>query len=472
MANFTKYLIHCDGTDASTTFDDVSIYNHTVTANGNAQVDTADKKFGTGSLLLDGSGDYLSSAGSSQFIFGTGAFTFDFWIKLNSGATGDNTIFTTGGSAGTGVFLEYSVTTTLLQARINGVDEIVGTSAVSLNAWHHVAFVRSGSTLYCFLDGVEQGAGQTNSADISSNALGLWIGQEDAARWFFNGWIDEFRVSNVARWTTDFTPPSAAYDDPSSTSSSSSSSSCRSSSSSSSSCRSSSSSSSCRSSSSSSCSSSSSSSCRSSSSSSSSCRSSSSSSSCRSSSSSSSCRSSSSSSSSSISSSSSSSSCRSSSSSSSCSSSSSSSRSSSSSSSSRSSSSSSSSCSSSCSSSSSSSNSSSSSSSSCRSSSSSSKSSSCSSSSYSHAIFRIQGLDKISKTATYYADEPDSYVNDVDTDLTNIFDEVNRGFKPSRFTTSQRDSLTELFPGLIIVNVSTNKLNWYTGVSWEAITSA
>jgi len=90
----------------------------------------------------------------------------------------------------------------------------------------------------------------------------------------------------------------------------------------------------------------------------------------------------------------------------------------------------------------------------------------------SHQPFRIDGIDKISKTATYYANEEDSYVTDVDTDLVNIFAEVNRGFKPSRFTTAQRDALTELFTGLIIVNVSTNKLNWYTGTAWSEITSS
>ena len=53
-----------------------------------------------------------------------------------------------------------------------------------------------------------------------------------------------------------------------------------------------------------------------------------------------------------------------------------------------------------------------------------------------------------------------------------VFDRVNLGFKPLRVTTAQRNALTDIFAGLIIVNVSTNKLNFYTGTSWEAVTSA
>lgn len=62
------------------------------------------------------------------------------------------------------------------------------------------------------------------------------------------------------------------------------------------------------------------------------------------------------------------------------------------------------------------------------------------------------------------------YINDVDTDLSNIIRAINAGFRPVRMTTSQRNSLTNTFPGLIIYNVTTNKLNVYT-TTWETITS-
>ena len=38
-------------------------------------------------------------------------------------------------------------------------------------------------------------------------------------------------------------------------------------------------------------------------------------------------------------------------------------------------------------------------------------------------------------------------------------------------TTTQRDALTAV-EGMIIFNTTTNKLNFYTGAAWEAVTSA
>ena len=62
-------LLHCNGADESTAFIDTSNSAHTITANGNAQVDTSEKKFGSGSLLLDGSNDSLSALDNIDWSF-------------------------------------------------------------------------------------------------------------------------------------------------------------------------------------------------------------------------------------------------------------------------------------------------------------------------------------------------------------------------------------------------------------------
>ena len=77
-------LLHCDGTDGSTSFIDSSSSGHTVTAVGNAQIDTAQYKFGGASALFDGSGDYLTVPDSSDFNFGANPVTIDFWVKFNA----------------------------------------------------------------------------------------------------------------------------------------------------------------------------------------------------------------------------------------------------------------------------------------------------------------------------------------------------------------------------------------------------
>ena len=76
-------LLHGDGTDGSTTFTDSSSNNFTVTANGNAQIDTAVKKYGTGSMEFDGTGDSLTIADNAAFAFGTGDFTVEAWVNFN-----------------------------------------------------------------------------------------------------------------------------------------------------------------------------------------------------------------------------------------------------------------------------------------------------------------------------------------------------------------------------------------------------
>ena len=58
--SYNTLLLHCDGTNTSTTITDSSSRANTVTAVGNAQLSTSVKKFGTASLKLDGTGDYCT----------------------------------------------------------------------------------------------------------------------------------------------------------------------------------------------------------------------------------------------------------------------------------------------------------------------------------------------------------------------------------------------------------------------------
>ena len=49
---------------------------------------------------------------------------------------------------------------------------------------------------------------------------------------------------------------------------------------------------------------------------------------------------------------------------------------------------------------------------------------------------------------------------------------TTKGFLPPRMTTTQRDAITSVPAGLMIYNTTTNKLNFYNGSAWEAVTSA
>lgn len=104
---YTKLLLHCDGADASTTFTDASQAAHgNATPNGNAQVDTAQSKFGGASALFDGTGDFLSYADHADWHFGSGDFMADFWVRFNSVSTA-KFIGQWGGSTDLGWLIQY-----------------------------------------------------------------------------------------------------------------------------------------------------------------------------------------------------------------------------------------------------------------------------------------------------------------------------------------------------------------------------
>ena len=210
--SYTKLMLHCNGTDGSTSFPDDSDSSHTVTANGDAQVDTADKKFGSGSALFDGTGDYLSVPDSDDFDF-SGDFTIDLWVKHDATASERGIIGSLGaGDDGWLLFLSSSGAIRFISS--DGSTSLTG-SQVDDDTWHHIAIVRYGSdanNLKIYLDGTLDTQG-TNTSTLTANGT-LTIGREynDSDNYYFDGWMDEIRISNgIARWTSNFTPLTEEY---------------------------------------------------------------------------------------------------------------------------------------------------------------------------------------------------------------------------------------------------------------------
>jgi hypothetical protein len=220
---YTVLLLHCDGADGSTTFTDSSSSAKSVTANGNAQIDTAQSKFGGASGLFDGTTDYLTLADSSDWAFGTGDFTIDFWVRFNGDSANDMRILrqfvdtdnyweihkTAGTSSGDFYFFYRNAAATKAYYKY--------TWDPSANTWYHIALVRNGTNFYLFLDGVLT-SWTTVTTAISTNDLGdigagtLYIGASSDASKSLNGWLDEFRISKgIARWTSGFSVPTEAY---------------------------------------------------------------------------------------------------------------------------------------------------------------------------------------------------------------------------------------------------------------------
>jgi hypothetical protein len=199
---------------------DLAMQNNLETV-GNAQVSTSVKKYGTGSLAFDGTGDYLDAPNSSLFNLVSGDFTIEFWFNTNT-LTPTNQFAclvgcqnfngTTG--AGWGVF-QYDQEVRFFWAGATG-SFVTGNVITSTGTWYHIAVVRSGTATNntkIYINGVQQGQG---TPSITNSTQVLVVGGIDTTSgWnsnlYSNGYIDDLRITKgLARYTANFTPPTAA----------------------------------------------------------------------------------------------------------------------------------------------------------------------------------------------------------------------------------------------------------------------
>lgn len=152
-------MISSDANNGSTVITDHSVGGtlHTVTVNGNTNHSIDTNKFGETSLKFDGTSDFLSLANSTDWAFGSGDFTLDFFIYPTSFDSVDYLYeYTTSGNYGFLVRLENG--TLKISWSSNGtswdVANLQSFQTLSLNQWQHLAIVREGSTLKSYVNGM------------------------------------------------------------------------------------------------------------------------------------------------------------------------------------------------------------------------------------------------------------------------------------------------------------------------------
>lgn len=203
-------LIHCDGPEGSTTFEDSSQYQRTIVPAGNAKITLADAKF-SGSLLLDGSGDYLSISQSNDFAFGTGDFTVETYVRFTSLRSSRllTNRETQGGASGTWA-LNINPTSFGFTEVIVGEPGIMVNYAWETNTWYHIAVSRVSGILYLFVNGTLVGSGSF-TRNLSNASYNLHIGTSPNET-YVHGMMDEIRITKgLGRYVSNFTLPSAPF---------------------------------------------------------------------------------------------------------------------------------------------------------------------------------------------------------------------------------------------------------------------
>ena len=197
----------------SNRFVDNSTSAHTITVSGNPAVSAFgpfltssvyDAAVNGASAYFDGSGDYISSSSSSDFAFGTGDFTVDFWFYLTASSWR--------------LLLDQVYNSLGIAIWINpdrelgfwpGATEFATTAPVNYNAWNHVALVRSSGVTRIYANGVS-GATYSDSNNYTST-VGFKVASDYVQETYgYKGYISNVRaVKGTAIYTSNFTPPTA-----------------------------------------------------------------------------------------------------------------------------------------------------------------------------------------------------------------------------------------------------------------------
>ena len=201
----TKLLLNFDGTDGATTTTDASPSAHTVSFEGNAQLDTAAKQFGTSSLLLDGTNDAVNIAADNGFDFSDDNYTLECFVRPASGSLSANsTILSRTKDASNFYRLDLLPNAKFSFSYMNaGTNHIVAGGTAEVEKFFHVAvsYNHADSNLALYVNNVRV---QTNAFSVSNHAVmvdaPLQIGNANVLAQDFSGHIDALRMSKSLKY--------------------------------------------------------------------------------------------------------------------------------------------------------------------------------------------------------------------------------------------------------------------------------
>jgi len=187
---------------------------HTITPSGNAKMSTTQTKFGTASYTSNSLAGYIKVTPYSDFAFGTKDFTMEFWYYPTSITTSSTVM----GLRPLGVDGPYPSilasfgTTGTIALYSNSSQRITTANVLALNQWNSVAIVRYSGNTKIYVNGTQSGSTLVDATNYQAG--GCLIGANDyqqTGSFPVTGFLDEIRFSNIARYTTNYTPATAPF---------------------------------------------------------------------------------------------------------------------------------------------------------------------------------------------------------------------------------------------------------------------
>lgn len=180
-----------------------------VNTQGDAKLSTAQKKFGTASLALDGVGDYITITSQPDFEYGTGDFTFEFFWRPTALGTQQILLDCRTASDDTALYLEMN-TAGNIRLFVSNAYRITSSVACSAGTFNHIALFRVGGVTKLAVNGTLTPTTWTDSTNYPARPFRMgasWTGGAPST-----GYIDEVRVvKGIAKYTTSVTVPTNAF---------------------------------------------------------------------------------------------------------------------------------------------------------------------------------------------------------------------------------------------------------------------
>jgi hypothetical protein len=201
---------------------------HLIKTVGDTKISTGQSKFsgttGGSSIYFDGTSDGLDIRpdhmhfipySMTEFVASGNPGTIEAWIRPDSFVSPRSCLFSWWYNSN-GWTLDFDPNGNLFFAYNGSGDTLsLSPSKITTGAWHHVAMVNTGSGIKYYLNGVlsaEHGNGNVSNPLYSGGSGPFYIGVRGDGTLPFQGYMSNIRLTRgVARYTTNFTPPTEPF---------------------------------------------------------------------------------------------------------------------------------------------------------------------------------------------------------------------------------------------------------------------